>query len=431
MSLSWPETDPWPQLLAAIQPALGPALAALEHRPEAPPPVLPGEAGVPCRVDDSGIHLDPALLGPGLRHPLDEAWLTRAPAGTEVLALDRFRRTAGLVLEALVVWGLAEEHELPVADLAACWWARALAAEAADRADPHLGWLWPEAVDLLQRPEVSLADAPRRGGWFARWRREQGRPLQLSGLEAPVVHEAEWQAFGAWIRDASHGPGSRCPVPLPAATRPSGAGEQAAPLSHRLVRFEAPPAGLWLQGPGLPDGLGLAGGECRTVLVGSVAGGTTSVEARSGGPVGTWTVEAGSGGGRLFAAQGLDLRLGVDGGVELVADNAFAGPVDDDMLKLARQFGATGSGTGRWRVTAAGLEEGGLVFDELTLSDVTIHPRMSRNFALPGKGWLGPVRRIFEVMQGAPLRYRLTGDTLELEGEVRGYEVSLRLVRSH
>lgn len=432
MSLSWPQSESWPQLLAAIRPALLPALAALGVRPGEPPPVRAGREGEPCRVDAEGIHLDPALLGPGLRHPADEAWLARAPAGTEALALDRFRRTAGLVLEALALAGLAEEAGVDVEELATCWWARALAGEAADAADPHMGWLWPEAVDLLVHPEVGLAEAPRRGAWFARWRREQGRPLELEGLVPPEVSEAEWRAFGAWCRDRAHGPASRCPVPLPIPSDPgTDAHEPIAPLSHRLVRFEAPPAGLWLQGEALPGGVGIPGGRSQTVLIGSVAGGQASVHTRSGGPVGTWMVEAGSGGGRLFAAQGLDLRLDADGAVELVADNAFAGPVDDDMLKLARQFGATGSGTGQWRTTEVGPEGGMLVFDTLTLEDVTIHPRMARTFALPGKGWLGPVKRIFEVMQGAPLRYRLVGDVLELEGEVNGFEVSLRLARSH
>ena len=131
----------------------------------------------------------------------------------------------------------------------------------------------------------------------------------------------------------------------------------------------------------------------------------------------------------LRMADDLDLSLDADGSAELVADNAFAGPVNDDSLKLARQFGATGSGSGSWRVLEVHDEGGVLELHELSLDDVTVHPRMTRAFSLPGKSWLEPVQRAMKLLSQTPLRFRTVGDKLHLEGEVNGLAVTLNLRR--
>ena len=424
MSLDWPESPPWSELAHAVSPALDPALDRLSLRPG----VLPALVAGPATPSAAELPLDPTLLGPALRTPEDEAWAESAPAGAAPLALDRFRRTIGLILEGVALRGLAEAAGEPLSRVSAHWWARGRAALAVHRADPMLGWLWPEAVDLLRTPERSLLHAPRRAAWLFHW--AEGEGLDWSAGEPPLSN-VHWQRFGAWLRDPSRGPRSQSPLPLPAprGAEPCGAEVELEPLSHRALRFEAGPPGMRIQGDALPAPVLLAGGENRTVLLSSLRGGPSSLNQAPAGPVGNWMVESGSGAGRLFAAEGLDLSLDADGSAELVADNAFAGPVNDDSLKLARQFGATGSGSGSWRVLEVHDEGGVLELHELSLDDVTVHPRMTRAFSLPGKSWLEPVQRAMKLLSQTPLRFRTVGDKLHLEGEVNGLAVTLNLRR--
>ena len=134
MSLDWPESPPWSELAHAVSPALDPALDRLSLRPG----VLPALVAGPATPSAAELPLDPTLLGPALRTPEDEAWAESAPAGAAPLALDRFRRTIGLILEGVALRGLAEAAGEPLSRVSAHWWARGRAALAVHRADPML-----------------------------------------------------------------------------------------------------------------------------------------------------------------------------------------------------------------------------------------------------------------------------------------------------
>lgn len=421
MSLSWPDESAWQALATPLRAVLEPALARLDLRPRTLPEILPGWPGGP-RLSPVGLHLDPALLGPGLRHPDDEEWAEAQPhlAG---LALDRWRRAAGLVLEGIALAALEEEVGAP---LPLAWWTLGPAAEAVDRAAPALGWLWPEAADLLARPEEGLAAAPRRAAWLVRWFRESGRPWALG--ERPALDAATWSDFGRWLEDPVHGPAGRAPLPLPrGSARPTGAAPLA-PLSHHRLRRAAGAAGLALRWPG--GGRDLAADEVVELLVGSVEGGLLALDEQSVLPTGTWRLSGGSVGERPGAARGIELTLHADGRIDLVFADAFAGPATAYLLDLGRQLGVSGTGQGRYRVVSAhGPGRGALVFDALEPGLLSVHPRFSGRFVLPAEAVLGPVSRALQVMKEVPWAFQVEGEELRLSAEVKGMATVLRLLR--
>lgn len=418
--ISWPDLPSWQALAAPLRPVLAMALARLELLPRELPPVVP--ATEPSGEGLEGIALDPALLGPGTRTPQDQAWADAWPE-LAPLALDRWRRAAGLVLEGVVLAGMRERLG---GALPRRWWTLGAAAEAVDRAAPELGWLWPEAAELLQRPEVGLASAPRRAAWLFRWLRSTGRAVAPG--ERPELDEASWAAFGAWLEDLSHGPFAPSPVPLGrgAAHLPDAARQE--PLSHRRLQLQATAAGAVFS---LPTGArALAGGESLDVLVGSLHGGVLDLRAEPLLPLGDWLLVGGTVGERPGAARGIELALSADGHIDLVFADAFAGPPTPALLDMARQLGVSGSGRGRFRVTAAeGPGRGTLVFDELVPASLTVHPRLSGRFALPAEAILGPVHKALEAMVGVPWAFQVEAAGLRLQATLYGAETVLRLER--
>jgi len=396
------------------------------------PPLREGAPGVLFALSPEGIALDPGLLGPGLHHPGDARWVEDNPALVG-LALDRWRRTSGAVLEALLLWKQARMQEISPGRLPLSWWNVGFAAEQIDRAAPHLGWLWPEAADLLRLPQQGVMSAPRRAAWYFRWRSllEQDGARRLS-LNAPAVPEERWLQFGEWCRDRARGPSGQAPLQLPLASPSTALRWTAAPMSHHPVALQAGPGGLFHGGAHLRAAL--SGGEQRTVVAGALAGGAVTLRPRVCGPLGTWTLLDGSIGGRVGAARGIEISFRDDGRLQVTLADAFAGPPTGDILGLADRFGVSGEGWGRWRVSEArGEGSGSLILRELEVGQVTLHPRRRHRFALPAENWMGPVRRVLEMLDGAPLTFEITRaegrETLALRGEVSEREICLNLRR--
>lgn len=408
----WPADPAWTALLQPVAGVVEAGAARLRLRPGQLDawPVLPED-----------------LLVPGAYAPGDQAWLEVNP-DLAALALDRWRRAAGLLLEGLALAGLEEEVGAP---LPRAWWTLGPAAEAVDVASPELGWLWPEAADLLRRPELGLAAAPRRAAWLVRWFRASGRPWPLG--ERPVLHSDDWEQFGAWLHDPVHGPSALAPSPLFSAGAPPPPPEDLPALSFVRVQLRPGPAGervQWTGGTRL-----LCPGPPTELLLGSVSGGPLLLERSSVLPLGSWVFTGGAVGENIGAARGIELELHADGRIDLVFADAFAGPMSGRLLELAAQFGVSGTGRGRFRLTEVrGPSEGSLVFESLDPGLPSVHARFSGRFSLPAETFLGPATRAMQAMvfkdgAGPTWRFRMEGETLRLESEVFGAPVVLRLER--
>ena len=212
MTLYWPNEPSWLALRDSVEPGIASLLE--DHQLQ----IYPASDDEPMMsVTDDGMRLHEGLTGPEMRHPRDQMWMESQEAGVAPLALDRWRRCTGLILEAVELHSLAQELETAPSELAMEWWSVGLAAEGVDRELPALGWLWPEAVDLLAHPEQGLNLYPRRGAWFFRWLHLQGierPPLSAAGIELSMEH---WLEFGRWTRDRGRGPASLSPIPFPRA----------------------------------------------------------------------------------------------------------------------------------------------------------------------------------------------------------------------
>ena len=86
------------------------------------------------------MRLHPGLTVPELRHPRDQTWMEEQDVAVAPLALDRWRRCIGLILEAVELHSLAQELGQAPSELPMEWWSVGLAAEGVDRALPALGY---------------------------------------------------------------------------------------------------------------------------------------------------------------------------------------------------------------------------------------------------------------------------------------------------
>lgn len=408
----WPDHAPWNALLQPIAGVVEAAAARLALRPRQP---------------QAWASLPEALLHPGAYAPDDQAWL-EAHSDLAALALDRWRRAAGLLLEGLALAALEEEVGAP---LPRAWWTIGPAAEAVDAAAPELGWLWPEAADLLRRPELGLQAGPRRAAWLVRWFRATGRPWPLG--ERPSLSAEDWDAFGAWLQDPVHGPSAQAPVPLFGPRPASPTPEALPPLSFARLSVQPSAAGEQIAWPA--GSRVLPAGPPVELWVGSVAGGPVLLDRQSLLPLGAWRFTGGAYGENAGAARGIELEFHADGRIDLVFADAFAGPPTPRLLELGSQFGVSGTGRGRFRVTQArGPGEGSLVFESLDPGLPSVHARFSGRFSLPAETFLGPARRAMEAMvhkdgEGPIWRFRLDGEVLKLETDAFGALVVLRLER--
>jgi hypothetical protein len=382
-------------------------------------------SGPPSQLVADQIVLHPDLLGPDLLAGPDRH---RPPA----LALDRFRRATGLVVEGALVHASAQATDLPVEAIRDAWWAVGPAAEAVDRAAPALGWLWPSLADLLAHPTTSMAAHPRRAAWWFRYLDGAGgRPDDPSQVPAPA-----WAAFGAWLRDRARGPLATCPLPmdLASACAPGDAPETLASLSHLPLLLPGGSQGArWSAGGGHLHGdvAAPAGGAARAVL-GAVAPAAPGLQAQPPGPVGTWALASGHFGARVGAARGVELRLADDGTAELTGADAFVGPPTRELLAMAEQFGVSGSATGTWRLLGVdGSGAGGRLAVRGLDGDAAVHPRKGGGFALPAGDWLQPVKAVLAMLDDRPVAWSLgpAGQRLTMRVDLSGTEMAFAFDR--
>ncbi|HCH64889.1 MAG TPA: hypothetical protein DFR83_18935 [Deltaproteobacteria bacterium] len=402
--LSWPHAPSWQALAAQVTPAIHAAIGRLADITDEAP-ILPERIEVGPQDGPLGtrrgttLFLHPDLAGSGVhwsghQHLLD--------AGLHAIALDRWRATIGIVLEAAVLGALDDRPRDPMEAA----WQQGLAAHAVDEADPHLGWTRPAAVHLLTRPAAGLLQHPRAAVWWARF-------LGMTALRTPFPTPdlSAWTAFGAHIRDQSRGPAAALPVAVsPAAAEPWTSTFALAPWSHLpLERGERPAGRRWaVAGPVHPTELAPRD-EPEVVVFGTVEGGTVQLEQAKDGPVGTWRLDSGGMGGQVGSARGVSLTLTGHGRASLTAADGFVGPVSADILDMAEQYGVSGSADGRWRLTglADDRQSGTLRISGLHDGMATVHGRGGMGFALPAEEWLTPVRQFLLMIEPLPLQWTL------------------------
>ena len=426
VTLDWPTRGPAHPQVHAIA-ADAEAILGRTGVPVPPLRVVVSGSGGPCQLVGDLIVLDEALIGPDLHVGGDAARLASAPA----LALDRFRRATGLVVEGALMHAAARDLEMPVEGIRGAWWAVGPAAEAVDRAAPELGWLWSDLADLLAEPGSSVAAHPRRAAWWFRYLDGRGaRPADTTRVDA-----TEWARFGHWVRDLGAGPAAGCPVPLERAPAqpPPTLPVVAESLSHHVFALPGGAVGArWTTTPGeLAGTVAAAAGGSALAVLGNVSAAPIALVAQHPGPVGPWALASGHFGARVGAARGIELHLGPDGTAELTGADAFVGPPTREVLALADQFGVSGSATGRWRLTqlAADGQRGQLVLQGLD-GDAAVHPRKGGGFALPAGDWLQPVRAVLGMLDGRPLDWRFDpAGRLILRVDLTGTEMAFSFER--
>jgi hypothetical protein len=386
-----------------------------------------------------GCRLHPKLLGPEMMHPQDADWQEQQDASVAGLALDRWRRSTGLVLEAVELHELARELGVEPTELPLEWWSLGLAAEGVDRELPDLGWLWPEAVDLLTHPEKGLDDTPRKGAWFFRWLHLEARPLPELSLDGIQIDMETWMDFGRWCRNRGRGPASLSPLPIPRAPHIHRVQPWAAPaLSLHPVLLRAGAAGLKpvCEGGELSPNQPLRAEEEVAALVGVLEAGTVNIRDQHAGPEGNWVLLSGGLGANIGSGRGVEMQLYSDGRVLFVMANAFLGLMEGRILSLAEKFGVSGEAPGRWRVLEMSEDgqTGTMLIEGLDPSGLSVHPRASALFALPAKTWMEPVRKALTQLEDQPLRFSLDPDLegveLLVEAEIRENQAELRFCRA-
>lgn len=410
MELQWPTGPGWAALASAVEPGIALAARVLSL-PDRLVVVPAGQGAVVERTDATTVAVSPALVEGPLFVGEDADLAEHAPPG---VALDRFRRVTGGVLEAALVG--------PDADP----WARAAAARAVDDALPALGWLVPAAWGLVAEPHRSALAAPRRLAWWLRFAESKALPA------APTP--AAWARFGAWVRDRVAGPAAQVPVQLDRVNaQPWDAPWPEGPWCHAPRRVDRVRRAVVVSGAAAhPPGLQRPG----EVVVG-VAQDAVSPRLAPAGPVGTWVLASGHFGSQVGAARGVEITLSADGSAVLVGADAFVGPATASVLQMADQIGVSGVSNGRWEVVELGEHAGtcAIRIQGFRATDGTVHPRSGHGFALPAAQWLQPVQAFLDLLAQQDLQVQQsTGDSgvdsLRVEAQVNGVSLQLRLVRA-
>jgi hypothetical protein len=416
MSITWPSGSTWTSLADAIRPGVQSGLSALGL----PEPTLTVQVGPPggplAGWSGDVLILHGSLAGPTMHAKGD------APdgGGPPELAMDRWRRATGLVLEAAILTAAAEERSVPVAELAESWHAQAAAADAVDRVSPALGWLWGPLAGLLAHPSASALDHPRRLAWWLRAHPD---------ADDSLPEAASWASFGKWLRDRHWGPLASCPLPLPMAApaRPSNEPGPARALSHHILELQGGTNGTrWSASHGAIAGTSTIPADQTIVAVlGVTEAAVVGVAPAASPPVGTWALTSGHFGAHVGAARGVELTLSANGRAELTGADAFVGPPTRELLAMADKYGVSGSATGRWRLTACNetSDAGALTLMGLD-GDATVHPRSGHGFAFPAGQWLDPVRGVLKTLDGRAIRWTRDGPAMTLRVDLNGTDLA-------
>ena len=378
------------ELLAPVRAELDAAVARLD-----------GDGVLPVRLGDAegfwtmdeGLVLDRGLAGPGLHHPLEAA-----------LPLDRWRRSAGSVLEAIAWRGLVDAG---VAD-APAWIARGAAVRLAHRAWPELGLL-PSAL-LRCRATGDPAAHPRAGAAFFDGDDPAGRARAWSA--APPSAEA-LLALARELLDTELG----LAVTV---GRPTSVLPRVGPWRFAVLTLGGGPQGgrVVVEGDGaVHPALVPAGSEVEVVLA-STSG--ASVHVAPSGPFGLWRFASARGFGELLGVRGIDFRFDGDGVVEILLADAFVGPLP--ALEFAEEVGTSGVVRGRWSLVG----DNRVRFDQLVPMGVTVHGRKDADFRMPAPG--AGLESYISRLEGSSWAWRRQGPELLLDSDELGAPMTLRLV---
>lgn len=378
----------------AAAPLLDPVRAPLEAGAvrlgvEADVEVRLGEVEGFWALQDDAVVLASALATPD-GHPDD--------AG----GLDRWRRAAGAVLEALVV------RSLPARDP---WWlALGLAIHRVDAALPELG-LAPSACAAAAGAD--LVASPRGGLAVLRAWARAGLDAEAEALRglAEGVDVQRFVEAGVAVLGAEAGP--------PARDVPTALG----PWSWARLEIPPHPRGgrVRVQGRGGVVPAWARAGEVFRGVAGACGEGCTLVP-EPGGPVGDWEVRSAQGGVQVLGARGVVFRFRASGRLEVLLADAYVGSVAE--VEAARRLGTSGVVHGRWTVDGPRR----LRLHDVAPAGVTLHGRQDGGFAVPGEG-TGLAAGI-AAMQESAWRWTLSGEGLVLEGRMGAAPVQVRLARA-
>ena len=262
--------------------------------------------------------------------------------------LDRWRRAAGCVLEAVAIRGLSDHiQRKPRED----WRWRGAAIHVVDTLAPDLNLASPDIALAVNTGDVGAH--PRAGVAVLRaWQAKGHDPMQRVQylLGGGVISAEEWLGLGEWILDPS-GAAASLPVVCTRSEAMTVPGKLT-PWSWRRVRCKSTPRGgkIGVEGAGgVSDGWIPAGVEGRTLAGATRAGCFLRLD--PGGPVGIWEVASAQGFGQVMGARGITFAFKVSGAVDVILADAFVGPLAS--VSVAGEVGTSGVVEGRWQVVGA------------------------------------------------------------------------------
>jgi hypothetical protein len=364
-----------------------------------------GPANGFATLDGDRLLLSERLAGPDVYHP-----------GEEHVLLDRWRRGAACILEAVAMLSLAHTLKRP----------------------PCPNWKWVGAAIYLAdavAPDLGLAKAslaiairtgnpgshPRAGlAVYRAWEAAEEDVWQRIHyvLEGGIVSAAEWLEIGAWVYDYGRGAPSLFSMPV---DRPGYADVplKLRPWAWQSIAVPAHPRGglIVVEGDGaVQDPWGVAEQPLRTLA--ASADGGCALNAQSGGPVGSWQVSSVQGFGQIMGSRGVDFHFNASGRLQIVLADAFVGPLA--VLAMAEQVGTSGTVSGRWVVGGAKQ----LGFKDVKSTAVTMHGRDMDPFAMPASGfglseWIGALTQSLWW-------WEVKGPRMFMRGELMGEMIEIR-----
>ena len=390
---------------------LAPVAIRLSEAAERLPPgprvsVTVGEVRGFYALSGDRLTLSSGLVGPDVYHPTE---------ADDLLALDRWRRAVGSVLEGIALAALAASAGREAGPE---WFWVGAAVDAADRAAPELGLAAPALARAVSACEPGRW--PRSGVAVMRAWRSLGvdpweRTLALIGSElGSDLGSDEWLRLGAEVLDPAARPAGIAAAPDGIVPATLG------PWAWRRVVVDGGRTGgrLHLAG-GACEPEWIEAGEQRRVMIAAVEVGEVRIV--GGGPGGPWVMASGQGFGQMMGARGVEFTFRRSGALEILLADAFVGPLP--ALEVAERMGTSGVINGRWAV--AGPSEVRLF--GLVPMGLTVHGREEMPFAVPAPG--AGLESYLKELEGSAWRWALEGGRLILRGESFGPTVELRFRR--
>ncbi len=390
--------QPEPEVAALLAPVRGALDQAAERLPVGPAllPVVLGEVETFWEVREDILVLDHHLAGPSLHHPEEGP-----------LPLDRWRRSAGAVLEAL-----AAAHLVALGVTEKPWWIlRGAAVALAHRAWPELGLADSEIASA--RAWGDFTRHPRSG--FAAYLHAGTDPIEQALAWTETLPDAEaFLDLARWTLETDHA----LPVPV---GRASAVMPRIGAWRFAQLRLGGGPLGgrLAVNGDGAAHpAYAPADAEILVILASRKR---ASVSVTPAGPFGSWRFASARGFGELMGARGIDFAFDARGGVEILLADAFVGPLP--ALEFAEEVGTSGVVRGRWSL----IGEDRLRFGELVPMGITVHGRKDLDFRMPAPG--AGLESYLSRLEGSAWTWRVADNELLLEGDDLGAEMTLRFVK--